>query len=132
IWGLHDGKPQQTLKGHSSGITALTVLNNSNRFASGSNDDTVRIWEATKDQSWTCLVTLRGHSDTVWSITEAWGKLLSGSADKTIKVWNMESWECEETVAAHERSVSKLFAFSHYVVSCSWDHSICLWRTGVV
>ena len=45
---------------------------------------------------------LEGHSDQVWMITKITNeKILSASADKTIKIWNIETEECLKTLKSH-------------------------------
>ncbi|PJF35147.1 MAG: protein kinase, partial [Candidatus Thermofonsia Clade 1 bacterium] len=55
-------------------------------LASGSDDRTVRIWDAASGQ---LLQTLKGHTYLVWSVS--WSPdgryLASGSADGTIRLW---------------------------------------------
>ena len=59
---------------------------------------TVKVWDAEKGGD--PLLTLRGHEDIVWSVAlSADGKrIVSGSGDKTIKVWDTQSWECIRTL----------------------------------
>jgi WD40 repeat protein len=44
MWSLPDGKFLQTLKGHTEGISCLTISPDGTVLASGSNDNTVRLW----------------------------------------------------------------------------------------
>lgn len=66
-------------------------------LASSSYDDTVRIWREDGDGEWVCVAVLEGHGSTVWGVQwEAdpartkFPRLLSFSADKTIRIWNMK------------------------------------------
>ncbi|MBO7228247.1 MAG: hypothetical protein J6V18_01020, partial [Bacteroidales bacterium] len=58
-------------------------------LASGSLDNTVKIWDANSRE---CIQTLKGHSNVVESV--CWspdGKYLaSGSWDRTVKIWGVE------------------------------------------
>ena len=65
-------------------------------FASGSNDSTIKIWER-KNENWICIATLRGHTDTVLSLTIlSYNQIASSSSDKTIRIWQGvgSSWRC--------------------------------------
>ena len=75
-----------SFEGHTAIVNAVAVLD-AGRLASGSSDNTVKIWDAAAKR---CVATLTGHSGFVVTLTllDA-GRLASGSADKTIKVWSV-------------------------------------------
>jgi WD40 repeat protein len=59
------------------------------RIVSGSEDETVKIWDTI---SGNCLITLRGHTSYVWRVTQLTdGRLVSASADDTLRIWNIMS-----------------------------------------
>ncbi|KAI3655646.1 hypothetical protein MP638_002240, partial [Amoeboaphelidium occidentale] len=51
-----------------------------------------------------CLKTLSGHQDTVFSVAIMPGekRIVSGSRDKTIKVWDIETGRCLKTLNGHQ------------------------------
>jgi len=74
----------KTLRGHSGWVDSLAVLPD-NKLASGSSDETIKIWDLISGQ---CINTLKGHSGSVNSLAVLPdNKLASGSSDKTIKIW---------------------------------------------
>ena len=74
-----------TFKGHELWVNYLLKLNNI-YFASCSNDSTIRIWDYDNK---VCSFILKGHVDGVLSIINLYdGKLCSGGADLSIKIWD--------------------------------------------
>ena len=75
---------------------------------------------------------LVGHGSTVWSagFSPDGTKVVSGSSDKTLRLWNVATGECEQTLAGHSAGVSSA-GFSPdgtKVVSASYDETLRLWR----
>lgn len=75
-----------------------------------------------------CLSTYRGHSDAIISLDLHGKTIVSGSADNTIKVWNVETRTCH-TLRGHTDWVNcvKIHAPSNTVISSSDDCTIRLW-----
>jgi WD40 repeat protein len=59
-------------------------------LASGSNDNTIKIWDIESKNEEATLV---GHSNYVYSVSFSpdGSKLASGSNDSTIKIWDIKS-----------------------------------------
>jgi eukaryotic-like serine/threonine-protein kinase len=83
------GTTLYTYRGHSSGVFAVAWSPDGKRLASGSQDKTVQVWDATDGGH---VFTYRGHSSYVYAV--AWSpdgrRLASGSLDKTVQVWSAE------------------------------------------
>ncbi len=76
--------------GHTSTIFAVAWSPDSTRIASGGNDNTIQVWNATTGKR---LVTYTGHLGSVWAV--AWSpdgtRIASGGNDGTVQVWNAMS-----------------------------------------
>lgn len=66
-------------------------------LASASYDDTIRIWREDNDGEWVCVAVLEGHKGTVWGIQwepnapeGKFPRLMSWSADRTIRLWSLK------------------------------------------
>ena len=69
---------------------ALVVLSD-DRLASGSIDETIRIWNATTGE---CEATLTGHEGPVTALVVlSDDRLASGSYDETVRIWNLTTGE---------------------------------------
>ncbi|WP_016950957.1 WD40 repeat domain-containing protein [Anabaena sp. PCC 7108] len=82
---------------------------------------------------WRCVNTLYGHSDHIFSVAvNPDGKTFaSGSADKSIKVWNIETGEIIHTLTGHSNYVRSV-TFSHdgkIIASGSDDKTFKLWHS---
>ncbi|MDD1435601.1 NB-ARC domain-containing protein, partial [Dolichospermum sp. ST_sed10] len=79
-----------------SRILTVAFSPNGQKLVSGSNDQTIRLWDITTGK---CLKTLIGHEDWIWWVTFSpdGGFLLSSSDDRTVKIWDANSGECLET-----------------------------------
>ena len=93
-----------TLEGHSSSVISVALSKDGQRVVSGSDDKTVKIWDATSGE---CVSTLEGHSSVVMSValSEDGQRVVSGSRDKTVKIWDATSGECVSTLEGHSSEV---------------------------
>jgi U3 small nucleolar RNA-associated protein 13 len=107
---------------HEKDINAIDSSPSAPLFASASQDRTIKIWSL-EDGSVTGI--LRGHKRGVWSVkfspagaaaislseggsSSSRGLLLSGSGDKTVKVWSLSTYTCLLTFEGHSNSVLKV------------------------
>ena len=77
------------------GVGAALAVLGAGRLASGSEDNTVKIWDVAAQR---CVATLEGHRDWVLALAvlDA-GRLASGSRDNTVKIWSAEGKANDET-----------------------------------
>ncbi len=79
-------------------------------------------------------LTLRGHTDTVYSVAFADSRFLaSGSYDSTVKLWDLTSGAATSTLYAHRGSVSSVNVapHHHFLATGSNDHRVKLWRLAL-
>lgn len=97
---LFQGQGRSICKGHTHWVRSIAFSPDGQRFASGSEDQTIRIWDIKTGKFFS---TLEGHSSSVRSVTFSDdGKLLaSSSEDGTVKIWNVDAGEYLRTLTGH-------------------------------
>jgi WD40 repeat protein len=100
-----------TLEGHSSWVRSVVFSHDSKKVASGSDDETIRIWNAETGE---CERELKGHISNVNSVVFSHDlkKVASCSRDETIRIWDAETGKCLLTLEGHINQ-SYLVVFSH-------------------
>jgi len=108
----------------------VAVTADGRRVVSGSNDNSIRVWET---ETGKCLATLKGHSGSVYgvAVTADGRRVVSGSWDNTVRVWETETGECLAVLEGHAGFVKDVAvtADGRRVVSGSNDNSIRVWET---
>lgn len=67
---------------------------------------------------------LQGHEEIVWAVEVHGRRLFSASADKTIRVWDIDSRRCEHVLEDHTRPVLSLAISGNRLYSGSYDFTI--------
>ncbi|QKD56751.1 uncharacterized protein FOBCDRAFT_321215 [Fusarium oxysporum Fo47] len=118
----------QTLEGHGGSVNSVVFSPDGQRLASGSVDNTVKIWDAATGA---CLQTLKGHGSLVKSVVfSADGqRLASGSVDNTVKIWDATTGACLQTLEGHSGSVNSVVfsADGQRLASGSYDNTVKIW-----
>jgi WD40 repeat protein len=164
LWNVETGKCEITFKGHVGSVYCVTIVpgDPSNccfaeryeRIVSGSYDRTLKIWnpnllnynisdsKSSEIICHECDNTLMGHTDRVWCVaTLPDRRIVSGSGDTTLKIWNLQTGSCDITLSGHISAIycitvimpklysTTVFADSpYYIVSGSCDTTLKIWN----
>ena len=116
----------------------------------GTGDGIRRLYDAARgwrgERAWLRLMTatfaqcdgvvemqLAGHTHVVKCVaTLSDGRLVSGSADKTLRVWSPATGECERVLEGHTADVTSVAALNDSrLVSGSADNTLCVWSLAM-
>ncbi len=120
--------PIRTFEGHNKGVSSVVFSPDGTTIASGSNDSTIKLWDA---QSGKLLNTLKGHRYAVENVAFSPNgtTIASGGVDDTIKLWDAQSGKLLNILKGHRWTTTSV-AFSPdgtTIASGSRDKTIKLW-----
>jgi len=117
-----------TLAGHSDGVRALAFSPCGKFLASGSEDNTIKLWSMPDGVN---IKSVEAHDGNVNSVicSPDCATLFSGSWDKTIKLWNISDGRLERVINAHDSSINCVLtaAEGSLIISASDDTTIKIW-----
>lgn len=146
VWDASNGQEAHTLEGHTARVTSVAMSADGQQIVSGSWDGTVKIWDTSSGKE---TLTLKGHTDGV-EMTEArrshvFGnragilcialsadgqRVVSGSQDGTVRVWDASSGDELITLLGHTARVNSvaLSADGNRIISGSLDGTVQVWN----
>ncbi|MBD2122585.1 NB-ARC domain-containing protein [Trichocoleus sp. FACHB-262] len=138
IWDISTSQCARTIQGHSNSIYAIALSPDQQWLASGHEDQTVRLWDfnaidsdASRSLTYPLKKIFRGHTNRIFGVafTPDSQTLVTGSLDRTIKLWNVQTGECLKTLQGHTSWVwaIALSPDGRLVASGSYDHLVKLW-----
>jgi WD40 repeat protein len=152
LWHLATGRCLKILQERSGQIRSVEFSPDGNRLATNNGDNSVKIWdvsqlysqsssESVKYASIPRLITLQGHTGRVYGIaflpdgdSTTKHRLITGSEDQTLRLWNITTGECLQIFAGHRRYIFSVAAAPvpsngiSLIASGSNDQTIKLWN----
>ncbi|ETO27447.1 hypothetical protein RFI_09689 [Reticulomyxa filosa] len=165
FWDFKHNKQLQIFNGHTDSVCGIefSSFNNGRYLCSGSYDTTIRLWDVETSKS---LHVFKGHEDWVWCVdisplqsnnnsdnkrhedivrsikygsNELRNTILSGSRDKSVRLWDIRSGEQTQVFNGHTNQIwaveyssflirhSDGFVGSNVICSGSHDNTIRFW-----
>ncbi|KAI1702106.1 WD domain, g-beta repeat domain-containing protein [Ditylenchus destructor] len=125
IWDVNTGAQLNTLIHHSEAVLHLRFQNG--MLVTSSKDRSIAVWDMVSPQKIDLRRALGGHGAAVNVVDFDERYIVSASGDKTIKVWNTDTYEIVRTLRGHKRGIACLQYRVRLIVSGSSDYSIRLW-----
>ena len=116
----------QTLEEHQGGINCMALSEDGSVLATGSEDCTTRLW-TTKTALVECIGILRGHEDYINCLLVEDNFVVTGSADKTIRKWDIKTCDCVHVFRGHTSLLNRIICTGDFIFSSSYDRSARCW-----
>jgi WD40 repeat protein len=114
--------------GHTGSIGCVAFSADGKRAVTGSDDQTVRVWEVASGKE---VLRLSGHTEEVHAVAFApdGSRILSGGRDRTLRLWDAATGKELRRFTGHTERISGV-AFTpdgRRLLSASWDGTVRLW-----
>ncbi len=130
IWNAdNDKKPEKNLHHRYGSLKSVAFSPDGEKIVLGGAHGSppykrLYIWDVKTDEE----KTLTGHNGTVNSVACYGTKVVSGSEDRNVKIWNAETGVEEQTLRGHSWSVTSVAFDGKRIVSGSNDNTVKIWK----
>lgn len=138
IWALSRGAAVVNIYTF-CGVSSLRCLQESDFLVSGSEAGKVEVWDPVTREN---RQSERAHSDTVTALEENGGYLFSGSADGSVKVWQLRAGAHLCLIYATEQTTSRIRSVQCLAAAAAGDRlyygdegtniKVLSWQTGLL
>ena len=122
-------RSSMVFEGHTDPVLAAAFSPNGNLIASGSVDNSVRLWTVEQNSA---LRIMQGHSFPILCLefTPAGSQLVTGSMDGKIRVWEVANSNLQRTLRGHAGWVQTIDISpdGQWLASGSDDFTVRIWR----
>lgn len=116
----------ESIEAHEKGINCMALSEDGSVLATGSEDKSLRLW-CTKTSQCECIGTLRGHEDYITCILIEDCYVLTGSADKTLRKWDVSTLECVLVCRGHTSVIYRMICTGDFIFTSSYDRTARCW-----
>lgn len=122
-------QPQKEQMGSRTSVSCLSISPCTKLVTSGQNDNTISLWDTATQCRRHILF---GHTGAITCTDVDMHKIVSGSNDRTVKVWSLESGDCQLTLPGdHSSGVSCVTFNDQWVISGDNCGEIKVWDFAI-
>lgn len=117
--------------GHFEKVLSVCLVEQRGLLVSGGVDRVIRLWDPRAPAKSSCTGKLQGHTNSVTAVQPDIGEdqLFSASLDKSMKIWDLGTRRCTETLLGHVAGISALDLFAKgRPVSGGADKTVRFWK----
>ena len=104
-------------------ITCITIINN-HKLALGSDEGNIFIYDSFDKNGINTIIGHKNYINAMYYLNKN-HNLFSCSKDLTIKIWNIDSFKCINTLRRqHTSNIYDIILCDNDLISCSNDHNI--------
>ena len=100
----------------------IVILPNDTFAIASIESNNIELWEGEQ-----CF-TLQGHTDRIMYLGYLSDKIISGSFDNTLRIWDIYTKECDFIFTGHTALISCIFPYKDKIISAAYDSSIRIWN----
>ncbi|KAK1324506.1 Zinc finger CCCH domain-containing protein 17 [Acorus calamus] len=117
---------EMSLSGPAGQVYAMAASNG--MLFAGTQDGSILVWRfSPAGNCFEPAASLKGHSLAVVSLVVGANRLYSSSMDNAIKVWDLGTLQCIQTLTDHTSVVMSVLCWDQFLLSCSLDQTIKIW-----
>jgi len=125
VWNMQTAA-EMNLTGPTGQVYALAVA--SELLFAATQDGRILAWRfSAATNCFEPAASLDGHKLAVVSLIVGGMRLYSASMDKTIRVWDLATLQCIQTLSDHTDVVMSVLCWDQFLLSCSLDQTIKVW-----
>lgn len=137
IWDIEFGECIGKITGHTSTVNSFSLSPYGSYVVTASDDHTIRVWNVLHDfstgkiQTLIAHKTLYGHNNRINSAVfchYANKRIASASDDHTIRIWDIETGKCIQTLYGTSRFNSVAFSYDGMKIVAASGNNIEIWH----
>lgn len=132
LFSWPEGRLLHRINAHADLVTSVAFAADGTRLGAASADHTATVWSIANDGTLTELFKLRGHAGPVLAVAFGPNCIVTGSADRSLKVWDKDG-QLQRTLSQHTEAIHAI-AFRPGTAICASagdDRSVRIWQPEI-